>query len=306
MCVHYLFFKSKKPFLFALVIFSLCGCGKEKEITPAPVIDTVSKPQPVIIPAAKPVISIRYHLLCMDSAAIAALDSASRGNIKIILALNRIDEKYLLRQDTLVMPDTFLHELKLYSPFPDSIPALQEIDKIIFFSYYAQAFAAYGNGLLIRWGPVNMGKRSTPTPRGLFHTNWKAKQTKSTVNEEWIMDWYFNIENRRGISMHEYDLPGYPVSHSCIRMNEEDAYFIYHWADQWILEDTSKIAAYGTPLVIFGEYPFGNRKPWFMLTDESKALTISADSLTATVKEFLPLILGRQAKRDSVLSGIPL
>lgn len=285
-------------FVLIVLIFSLSACHK-KEALPEPATDTLLKALPETVQIAKPDFKISYYLQAMDSAAFALLDSISRDNIKIILALNRIDEKHLWRQDTLVIPDTFLSALKYYSPFPDNLRPLKAVDKIIFFSYYVQAFAAYRNGELIRWGPVSMGKRSTPTPKGLFYTNWKAKQTRSSVNKEWIMNWYFNIESKRGISSHEYDLPGYPSSHSCIRLNAEDAFFLYHWADPWILEDTS-LVAYGTPVIIFGEYPFGKRRPWHELENNNKALVISADSLFGIMREFLPIILDRQAKRGFV------
>jgi hypothetical protein len=43
--------------------------------------------------------------------------------------------------------------------------------------------------------------------------------------------WNFNIENKLGVGWHS--LPGYPASHSCLRL--EDAKLLYEWADEWQL-----------------------------------------------------------------------
>ena len=113
------------------------------------------------------------------------------------------------------------------------------------------------------------------------------------------MKWYFNLANFQGVSMHQYALPGYPASHACVRLYKEDAIWLYNWADEWILKD-SKISVYGTPVVIFGTYPFNQRKPWLLLAENSNAMEITSSALFQTVEEYLPLIMERQAKRDSL------
>ncbi|RPI72970.1 MAG: hypothetical protein EHM47_07060, partial [Ignavibacteriales bacterium] len=110
-----------------------------------------------------------------------------------------------------------------YSPFPKHAEILDSVKKILIYSYPIQAFAAYEFGTLVRWGPTSLGKRSTPTPTGLFHTNWKAKRTISTVDSTWVLPWAFNLDNFAGVSIHQFDLPGYPASHACARMLDTDA-----------------------------------------------------------------------------------
>jgi lipoprotein-anchoring transpeptidase ErfK/SrfK len=90
-------------------------------------------------------------------------------------------------------------------------------------SYPIEAFGAYEQGKLVRWGPTSLGKKSTKTPTGLFFTNWKSKETISTEDSSWILKWYFNLVNSTGVSIHQYGLPGYPASHACARLYEEDA-----------------------------------------------------------------------------------
>ncbi len=248
--------------------------------------------------------AITYHYLPLDSLLITQLkDKFSPENLKLILALNRVDFEHVWKVDTLVVPDTFIEDLKRYSPFPDSLILIKDIPKLIFFSYYSQMFAAYEYGNLVRWGSTSMGKRSTPTPTGLYFTNWKAKQTISTENPDWKLNWYFNLDNARGVSLHQYDLPGFPASHACMRLYEEDAHWFYDWAEQWILIDDHNIAAYGTPVIIFGSYPFGKRKPWLQLPDNYLATHHNEEELNTEIENFLPVITERKSERDSVMAG---
>jgi hypothetical protein len=224
----------------------------------------------------------------------------SNDTLNVLLLLNRVDQDHLLRQDTLVMPDKIYANLNLYCPFPEIIEPLKTIHKIIFVSRYAQAFAVYEKGLRVRWGAASLGKESTPTPAGLYFTNWKAKKTTSTVNRSWVLEWSFNLDNYKGISMHEFSLPGYPASHSCIRLFRDDANWLYYWADQWILSEYTNIAAYGTPVIVYGSYPFDEIKPWHRLATNNKALRVTKKDILMESDKYLPLIRKRQYQRDSV------
>ena len=213
-----------------------------------------------------------------------------------ILALNRIDRDHVGKLDTLIVPDSIYSNFLLYSPFPFQVDELKDVEKIIFFSYPAQAFAAYEFGRLKKWGPTCMGRKSSPTPIGLFYTNWKAEETQSTVDDEWILKWNFNIENKEGIGFHQYAMPGYPASHSCLRLLESDARFLYDWADQWVLKGTDVVLANGTPCVVFGHYPFGKPKPWLSLIANPNALDITPAMMMAEIGNKKPQILSNQAK----------
>jgi len=292
----------KIPFIFLLLLFTLTNiqCGPDKAADKKMLIEDSRKngsDSLSNVPLLKP---ITYHLLKIDSSSKSMLISLKgKDSMSIILALNRVDYKHLFRQDSIILPDTFFKDLMAYSPFPKKLKFLKEVKKLILFSYPIQAFAAYENGVLTRWGPNSMGKKSTPTPTGLFHTNWRSKRAISTIDPEWIMEWYFNLENKLGVSMHEYDLPGYPASHACIRLTQEDAFWFYNWAESWKLLSSTQIGAYGTPVIIYGEYSFGGKKPWLELAGNSNALKISADSLQKEINPFLHTIQKRQAERDS-------
>jgi len=125
-----------------------------------------------------------------------------------------------------------------------------------------QAFAAYEQGHLVRWGPVSTGRKETPTPEGSFNLTWRARSRRSTDNEDWLLEWYFNFGNERGVSFHLFELPGRPASHACVRMLLRDAQWLYGWGDQWSLDETKRLKAPGTPVFITGRYTFGAPPPW--------------------------------------------
>jgi hypothetical protein len=218
--------------------------------------------------------------------------------LRIVFAVNRTDKSNIVKMDSIIIPGDLTGDVEFYLPFPLEVPSLKTISKIIFFSYPTQTFAAYENGDLIYAGPTNMGRKNDPTPTGLFYTNWKAEKTTSTFNDEWDLRWNFNIANKLGVGWHQYELPGYPASHSCLRLQEKDAKYLYTWADQWILQDDENVLVKGTPVIVFGSYPFGEAKPWLQLVQDPKALNISAAEIENTTKPYLNGILSEQKKRE--------
>jgi hypothetical protein len=110
---------------------------------------------------------------------------------------------------------------------------------------------------------VSSGAAHDPTPSGLFHLTWRSTGRHSTVNREWYMPWYFNFHSRRGLSLHQYVLPGRPASHACIRLLERDARWLYGWGRGW--SDDARgdvVAGSGTPVLVVGSYDFSAPPPW--------------------------------------------
>jgi hypothetical protein len=244
-------------------------------------------------------IPVKYHLQAVAEGKLDSLLSQyDAAQIRTILALNRVDRQSAQKLDSLLIPDTVVSDFLQYSPFPDKLHFLRNVRKIIFFSYPAQAFAVYNSGKLVRWGPTSMGKRAAPTPEGIYYANWKAEETISTVDDEWILKWNVNIENKEGIGWHHYAMPGIPASHSCMRLLEDDALYLYDWVDEWIMEDDETVLVKGTPTVVYGKYNFDGPKPWYSLSQNSKALDIDPDLLNELVAAHLPEILRQQKKRD--------
>ena len=236
--------------------------------------------------------SVSYHFDTLKGKSVVAdfTTTYTAEQRDIIYAINRISSSRIGAGRVLVMPDTLSAEILDYSPYPDSVKAFDTLPKLVLISRRIQAFAIYENGQLTRWGPVSSGKKSTPTPAGLFHTNFKAKIKISSENSEWIMPWYFNFYARRGIAMHQFYLPGYPASHACVRMQEKDAKWIFDWADQWrVSGKTGAVTKVGTPVIIFGDYDFTKPVPWINLPGD-KLSTQVKESEFEEIYSYLPVI----------------
>ncbi|MCU7504800.1 MAG: L,D-transpeptidase [Ignavibacteria bacterium] len=232
---------------------------------------------------------------------LATLDSIyGIDGARLILTLNRLDEANIRRADTLVVPDK-LTDLLSYCPYPYVIDEARSIDKLLLISRRIQAFAAYENGVLVRWGPTSTGRKTKPTPAGLFSANWKAKKTTSTIDSAWVLPYYFNFQSKEGVALHQFSMPGYPASHACVRLLAEDAKWVYYWADQWILSETGQIEAYGTPIIVFDEYRFGKRKPWKHLLEDPDAINISGEEIHELMDKYLTTIKEREEKRKEVI-----
>jgi hypothetical protein len=218
----------------------------------------------------------------------AALDSAE---LQAVLKINRIDAKHA-RGRQLLVPDSIGEELD-YSPLPDSIPGLAAVPKFVLVSRRVQAFGAYEQGRLVRWGPTSTGKEATPTDSGLFFTNWKSKRAISTDDPSWILDWYVNFIALKGVAFHQYELPGRPASHGCVRLLEVDARWMFQWADQWVPGRGQVVREYGTPVLVMGDYNYAGPTPWAGLAENPAADRLTMDEVEAALQPHLTLIAAR-------------
>jgi len=281
----------KKSILLLGIIIALTSVSwKKADAENTPQINKIVKKAPV----RKAPKAVSYTL---ESPKEWLKTNENAADLEIALAVNRTDKQFFTKMDSVIIPTDMTGDISFYLPFPVEVPYLVDVDKILFFSYPTQTFAAYENGILIYTGPTNMGRKTAQTPTGLFFCNWKAEETISTVDDEWKLLWNFNIANKEGVGFHQYDMPGYPASHSCLRLHEKDAKYLYEWADQWVLVDDENVKFKGTPVVVFGSYPFGSPKPWLQLVENPKALTISVSEMEKVTAPFLSTILKEQEKK---------
>lgn len=236
-----------------------------------------------------------------DSALLNFKNTYTAEQQHIILALNRRDFNNLSQADSLLVPDSIWTEFMSYTPFPKQIEALDSVEKIIFFSYPLQAFGVYERGWLMHWGPTSMGTADHPTETGLSYANWKKEEHISTVDDEWLLRWNVNIRNHKGIGWHQYNMPGYPASHACLRLLENDARWLYKWVEEWVVGEDDTVLAKGTPVMVFGSYNFEGQAPWWGLVSNPEGNRISEQELTQVIEPHISEILKEQANRQKVV-----
>ena len=257
-------------------------------VLPASAVLPTNQPQPInqldlpsVTLAAEPVSEDPEQLDC----------SFTDKQIELLEKLNRSDRNNLIRLKRIVVPHRWDLDELAYSPLPISYKQAQRFPKAMVVYKRGQVFGAYQRGKLVRWGPVSTGAKSSRTPGGLFHLNWKTTLKRSTVNRNWLLPWYFNFQNKRGHSFHQYELPGRPASHGCIRLLDRDASWIYDWGEQWELGPRGwEIRKQGTPLLIVGEYDHDNPAMWRTASylEAGGQIPLVEQEISLTFAELLP------------------
>ncbi len=280
-----------------------------KKTIEAPLASIVPQVEPLPVQTEEPVKqeSSGYHSITLGETKVGAqlVEAVGNEHLAVVLSLNRVDIRHLQVGQVIVIPDIWSDDPLVLSSFPRNIPELASVPKMMFIAQREQEFGAYEYGVLVRSAGISTGKKATPTTSKLFYANWKGKEVISTSNDEWILKWNVNIANQDGIGIHEYELPGYPASHSCIRFSADDALWFYEWVDTWILSPEEKLLAQGTPVLVFGEYAFGQTAPWKKLPEDKNATTITLESMQERIAPLLEDIAKKQAERDDVLTPTP-
>ena len=255
---------------------------------------------------------ILYHRFVIDSK--GALDSLLRiygkrdetwNGYRAFTLLNRKDTRYVRIGDTVVLPDTIMEDLRAYSVFPQYYPAADTIKKLIIVSNALQCYACYEYGELVRFAAANTGEERKPTFPGRYAINWKHPRRISSLDSTWIMPFTVNFHLYAGSAAHQFDMPGRPVSHSCVRQFLADAKWLFHWVDVGRIDtSTRRIIPYtGTPLLIIDVFDFTRSKggPWLELLS-NKDIELDLPEQPMQVEEALIPI--SQIPRD-VRGGLP-
>jgi hypothetical protein len=230
---------------------------------------------------APPTSGIVYRIEAPVAGAGELKDRFTTSQIAVLEVLNRADVAHLHRLDALLVPESWHEDRLQYSPFPTNYGWGAARGRLLVVDKPAQAFAAYEAGTLVRWGPVSTGRDGLQTPSGLFHLTWRSRGRHSTVDPDWFMPWYFNFHNDRGISFHEFTLPGRPASHACVRMLERDARWLFEWGETWTLDDRGwTVLDPGTPVLILGCHAFNARPPWRSPEWLAAGIRMPADPVT--------------------------
>lgn len=243
---------------------------------------------------------VTYHRLPIDSKDV--LDSVRRtfakskdtwANYRALTLLNRKDIQYVRLGDTLVLPDTIVEDLRAYSVFPQYWPEGDTVKKAVFISNKWQAYACYQNGELVRFAACNSGEERKPTLPGRYAVNWRDRKRISSLDSTWILPFTVNFHLQAGSAFHQFEMPGRPVSHSCVRQFLSDAEWLYRWVRTARVDTVEHrfIPWSGTPVVILDIFDFNRRRggPWLELTSNSDVRIEMPKDVYAIEEALIPI-----------------
>ncbi len=183
--------------------------------------------------------------------------------------LNRKARRYMRVGDTVVVPNIYSENLTVYSLFPQYYHGAKNIKKLIVVSNRYLCYGAYEYGKLVHFAACNTGKEKTPTYPGRYSLVWKKKEHLSSLDSSWVMPFNWNFHQYAGCAFHQFSMPGYAASHSCVRQFKEDAEWLYYWGEKAKLnkQRTEYEHLSGTPVIVLDVFDYTRPKtgPWIAL-----------------------------------------
>ena len=147
-----------------------------------------------------------------------------------VLRFNRIDQRHFKAGVSLKVPRNF-KEVADFTPLPREYPEAAGAEKFIMVDLAEQFLGAYEHGKLRFSFPIASGSQENPTPSGDFRITAFDRDHDSSLyqidntdtpypmryglrfytNPQWVAFW-----------IHGRDIPGYPASHGCIGLYDEE------------------------------------------------------------------------------------
>lgn len=231
---------------------------------------------------------------------------ATMVNYRALTLLNRKDMYFMRIGDTIVMPDTIMEDLRAYSLFPQYYEGASSIPKIIMLSNTWQAYACYEYGELIRFVAVNAGEERKPTFPGRYAVNWKSKLRLSSLDSTWKLPFTVNFHQHAGSAFHQFEMPGRPVSHSCVRQLLGDAEWLFKWVKTAKYDSVTKrpIPFTGTPVIIIDIFDFNRRRggPWMDLTSNTVEIKSMPSDPMSVEEALIPISQIPKDSRGSLIN----
>jgi lipoprotein-anchoring transpeptidase ErfK/SrfK len=164
-----------------------------------------------------------------------------------VLRFNRIDRRHLTAGVSIRVPRN-LDDIEDFSPLPDTYPPAAQDEKFILVDLTEQFLGAYEYGEMVFSFPVASGNRKNRTPVGDFRITAFNRRHRSSLykiektNIPYPMHYaLLFFSNERGVRfwIHGRDLPGFPASHGCIGLyDEEMQQKYYRFPQQLELQDS--------------------------------------------------------------------
>ena len=147
-----------------------------------------------------------------------------------VARFNRIDRRHAWPGMTLKVPKR-LDDIKDFTTLPATFPPAEEDEKFILIDLMEQFLGAYEYGRLVFSYPIASGDSKLKTPTGEFRVTAFSRNHKSSLYkiEKTSIPYPMHYALRFLISskdvafwIHGRDLPGYPASHGCVGLYDEE------------------------------------------------------------------------------------
>jgi hypothetical protein len=150
-----------------------------------------------------------------------------------VLRFNRMDRRHFFGGRSIKVPKR-LEEIKDFTPLPATYPDAEKDEKFILIDQSEMFLGAYEHGILVFSYPVAVGIKGHRVPNGEFRIDAADRKHKSnlyTVEEigrRYPMHYalrFFVDKKTDGwpsFFIHGRDVPGYPASHGCIGLYDEE------------------------------------------------------------------------------------
>lgn len=165
-----------------------------------------------------------------------------------VARFNRIDRRHAWPGATLKVPRR-LEDIEGFSPLPAEYPEAEKDEKFILIDQTEQFLGAYEYGRLVFSFPTATGDRRYKTPTGNFRITAYSRNHMSSIykiektNIPYPMHYALRFMiSKRGVAywIHGRDIPGYPASHGCVGLYDEEMQKKYYRNPEHPLLDAAK------------------------------------------------------------------
>lgn len=219
---------------------------------------------------------------------------------KILKTLNRKELYYMRSGSKIIVPDTIIDDLRAYSVFPQYYHGAAKLEKLVVVDNKMQCYACYEYGKLIRFAAANTGKERTPTFPGRYSMNWKKKDHRSSIDSNWHLPYTFNFHSQAGSAFHQFEMPGRPVSHSCVRQFLDDAEWLFNWGQRQKYDSLGKpLYMSGTPVIIVNMFDYSRKKggPWLDINSNKEGIVQLPKDPMEVEEALIPIVqIPKQAR----------
>jgi hypothetical protein len=171
----------------------------------------------------------RIAWICVQAKSEEAFAASLAPRLIDVLRFNRIDRMHALRGAYLKIP-VKLDDIAGFTPMPQKLDQAKEYPRYILIDRAEEFLGAYEFGELRFSLPVATGRHNS-TPTGFFKVlgrdRWHRSSVYTITNTDIPYPMWWGIKfaiakSGRGLWIHSRDMPGYPASHGCVGLSDEE------------------------------------------------------------------------------------